>query len=51
MLNQLLRNPWHIPWFPREYIPVSPKEADERAFLFITSAAPDQSSLRQVAFL
>jgi hypothetical protein len=30
---------------------VSPKEADERAFLFVTQAASDQSSLGWVAFL
>jgi hypothetical protein len=34
MLDQLLGHPWHIRWFPREYVSVSPKETDEREFLF-----------------
>jgi hypothetical protein len=51
MFDQLLGNPWHIRWFPREYILVSPKEADERAFLFVAQASFDQSSLGQVTFL
>jgi hypothetical protein len=50
MLDQLLGHPWHICWFPREYVSVSPKEANERAFLFVTQAASDQSSLGRVAF-
>jgi hypothetical protein len=36
MLNQLPGHPWHIRWFPCEYVSVSPKEADEREFLFVT---------------
>jgi hypothetical protein len=36
MLDQLPGHPWHIRWFPREYFSVSPKEADEREFLFVT---------------
>jgi hypothetical protein len=36
MLDQLPGHPWHIRWFPREYVSVSPKEADEREFLFVT---------------
>jgi hypothetical protein len=51
MLDQLLGHPWHIHWFPHEYISVSPKKADERAFLFVTQAASDQSSLGRVTFL
>jgi hypothetical protein len=34
MLDQLPGHPWHIRWFPREYILISPKETDEREFLF-----------------
>jgi hypothetical protein len=34
MLDQLLGHPWHIHWFPRKYVSVSPKETDEREFLF-----------------
>jgi hypothetical protein len=36
MLDQLPGHPWHIRWFPREYVSVGPKEADEREFLFVT---------------
>jgi hypothetical protein len=36
MLDQLPGHPWHIRWFPCEYVSVSPKEADEHEFLFIT---------------
>jgi hypothetical protein len=36
MLDQLLGQPWHICWFPRENVSVSPKKADEREFLFLT---------------
>jgi hypothetical protein len=35
MLNHLPGHPWHIRWFPHEYLSVSPKEADEREFLFL----------------
>jgi hypothetical protein len=46
MLDELPRHPWHIGWFPCEYVSVSPKKADEREFLFITQARADDSSLR-----
>jgi hypothetical protein len=36
MLDQLSGHPWHIRWFPREYVSVSLKKADEREFLFVT---------------
>jgi hypothetical protein len=36
MLDRLPGHPWHISWFPCEYVSVSPKEADEREFLFVT---------------
>jgi hypothetical protein len=36
MLDQLPGHPWHIRWSPREYVSVSPKETDEREFLFLT---------------
>jgi hypothetical protein len=35
MLNQFPGHPWHIRWFPHEYILVGPKETDERKFLFL----------------
>jgi hypothetical protein len=35
MLDQFPGHPWHILWFPREYISVSPKKTDEREFLFL----------------
>jgi hypothetical protein len=34
MLNQFPGHSWHIHWFPYEYVSVSPKETDEREFLF-----------------
>jgi hypothetical protein len=30
MLDQFPRHPWHIRWFPHEYVSVSPKETDDR---------------------
>jgi hypothetical protein len=36
MLDQLPGHPWHVHWFPHEYVSVSLKEADEREFLFVT---------------
>jgi hypothetical protein len=51
MLDQLLGHLWHIHWFPCKYVSVSPKEADEHAFLFVAHAASNQSSLGWVAFL
>jgi hypothetical protein len=35
MLDQFSGRPWHIRWFPREYISVSLVETDEREFLFL----------------
>jgi hypothetical protein len=35
VLNQPPRHPWHVRWFPFEYVSVSPEEADERVFLFL----------------
>jgi hypothetical protein len=35
MLDQFLGHPWHIRWFPREYVSVGLKETDEREFLFL----------------
>jgi hypothetical protein len=51
MLDQFLGHPYHIRWFSREYVSVSPKEANERAFLFVTQGTSDQSSLSWVTFL
>jgi hypothetical protein len=36
MLNQFPRHSWHVRWFSHEYVSVSPKETDEREFLFLT---------------
>jgi hypothetical protein len=36
MLDQFPGHPWHVRWFPRKYISVSPKETDEHEFLFLT---------------
>jgi hypothetical protein len=35
MLDQLPGHPWHIRWFPCKNVSVSPKETDEREFLFL----------------
>jgi hypothetical protein len=35
MLDQFPGHPWHIRWFSREYVSVSPKETDECEFLFL----------------
>jgi hypothetical protein len=51
MFDQLLGHTWHIHLFSREYVSVSPKEADERTFLSVIQAIPDQSSLGWVTFL
>jgi hypothetical protein len=51
MLNQLLGHPWHIRWLSHEYVSISPKEADEHAFLFVIQATSDQRSLGWVTFL
>jgi hypothetical protein len=36
MLDQFPGHPWHVHWFPHEYVSVGPKETDEREFLFLT---------------
>jgi hypothetical protein len=46
MLDQLPGHPWHIRWFSREYVSVSPKEVDEREFLFVIQARTDDDGLR-----
>jgi hypothetical protein len=35
MLDQFPGQPWHIRWFPHEYVSVGLKETDEREFLFL----------------
>jgi hypothetical protein len=50
-IAKLPRHPWHIRWFPCEYVSVSPKEGDEREFLFITQARTDDGSLRWISLL
>jgi hypothetical protein len=46
VLDQFPGHPWHVHWFPREYVSVSLKETDEREFLFLTSARADDGGLR-----
>jgi hypothetical protein len=41
MLNQLPGHPWHVRWFPREDVAVSPEEVDEHVFLFGVETRPD----------
>jgi hypothetical protein len=49
VLDQIPGHPWHVCWFPSEDVSVSPKEADERVFLFRVKAHPDHGSLAVVA--
>ena len=51
MLDQLLGHPWHIHWFPREYVLVGPKEVDELEFLFITQSCSDDGRFGVVSLL
>jgi hypothetical protein len=48
VLDQVLGHPWHVHWFPSEDVSVSPKEADERVFLFRVKARPNHGSLAAV---
>jgi hypothetical protein len=45
LLNQLPGHPWHVRWFPREDVAVSPEEVDERVFLFGVETRPDGGGL------
>jgi hypothetical protein len=45
MLDQIPGHPWHVRWFPSEDVSVSPKEADERIFLFRVKTHPDHGGL------
>jgi hypothetical protein len=49
VFDQISRHPWHVCWFPREDVSVSPEEADERVFLFGVEAHPDGGGLDAVA--
>jgi hypothetical protein len=49
MIDQLPGHPWHVRWFPRENVAVSPEEVDERVFLFRVEARPDRGGLAAVA--
>ena len=51
MLDQLLGHPWHICWFPREYVSVGPKEVDELEFLFVTQPCSDDGCFGVVSLL
>ena len=51
MLDQLLGHPWHIRWFPCEYISVGPKEVDELKFLFVTQSCSDDGCFGVVSLL
>jgi hypothetical protein len=48
VLNQIPGYPWHVHWFPREDVSVSPEEADESVFLFRIEAHPDGGGLAAV---
>src|SRR6266498_3177409 len=45
MLDHLPWNPRHVGRFPSEDVLVCLEEGDERAFLFVVEACPDQSHL------
>ena len=49
--GELLGHPWHIRWFPCEYISVGPKEVDELEFLFVAQPYADDGGLGRVPFL
>jgi hypothetical protein len=49
VLDQPPGHPWHVRWLPSEDVSVSPKEDDERVFLFRVEARPDHGSLAVVA--
>jgi hypothetical protein len=49
MLDQLPGHPWHVRWFPREDVAVSPEEVDERVFLFGVETRQDGGGLAAVA--
>ena len=51
MLDQLLGHPWHIRWFPHEYVSVGPMEVDELEFLFVTQSCSDDGCLGVVSLL
>jgi hypothetical protein len=48
VLDQIPGHPWHVRWFPSEDVSVSPKEADERIFLFRVETRPDHGGLAVV---
>jgi hypothetical protein len=49
VLDQPPGHPWHVYWLPSEDVSVSPKETDERVFLFRVKACPDHGILAVVA--
>ena len=48
MLDHLPWNPRHVRRFPSEDVLVCLEEGDERAFLFVVEACPDQSRLGRI---
>jgi hypothetical protein len=48
MLDQPSGNPWNVRWLPCKDVSVSPKEADERVFLFGVEPRADHGSLAPV---
>jgi hypothetical protein len=40
VLDEPPGHPWHVCWLPSEDVSVSPKETDERVFLFRVKARP-----------
>ena len=51
MLDQLLGHPWHIRWFPYEYVSVGPKEVDELEFLFVAQTSSDDGGFGVISLL
>ena len=51
MLDQLLEYPWHIHWFPHEYVSVGPKEVDELEFLFVAQTCSNDGGFGVVSLL
>ena len=49
--DQLLGHPWHIRWFPHEYVSVDPKEVDELEFLFVTQTRSDDGCFGIISLL
>jgi hypothetical protein len=49
VLNHLPRDPRHLRWLPGKYTDISPKEGDERKFLFVVQITRDTGSLSSLS--